>query len=72
MYVISLLCSQSLAEECYREWNHPICQHYLALRQVSDVINGKSKGGGGMAVNVDKSLMALMVSVQCIVDHSKC
>ena len=42
VYVVSLLCSQSLVEECYREWNHPICQNYLALRQVSDVINGKN------------------------------
>ena len=42
VYVVSFLCSQQgLVEECYREWNHPICQNYLALRQVSDVINGK-------------------------------
>ncbi|XP_056000277.1 protein pigeon-like isoform X3 [Ostrea edulis] len=29
---------QSLAEECYREWNHPLCQIYFAHKQVSNIL----------------------------------
>ncbi|OWF35045.1 protein pigeon-like [Mizuhopecten yessoensis] len=27
-----------LAEECYRQWNHPICQRYLAQKQVTQLL----------------------------------
>ncbi|CAG2254698.1 unnamed protein product [Mytilus edulis] len=26
---------KSFMEECYRQWNHPTCQHYLACKQVA-------------------------------------
>ncbi|XP_060084414.1 protein pigeon-like [Ylistrum balloti] len=29
-----------LAEECYRQWNHPICQKYLAKKQVTQLLTG--------------------------------
>lgn len=36
---------KSFMEECYRQWNHPICQHYLACKQVAGRLNeGHSLG----------------------------
>ncbi|XP_061187577.1 protein pigeon-like isoform X1 [Saccostrea echinata] len=29
---------QNLAEECYREWNNPLCQRYFAHKQVSNIL----------------------------------
>lgn len=31
-----------LAEECYKQWNHPICQKYLAQKQVTQLLTGAS------------------------------
>ncbi|XP_033745955.1 protein pigeon-like isoform X2 [Pecten maximus] len=34
-----------LAEECYRQWNHPLCQKYLAQKQVTQLLTGASTTG---------------------------
>uniref|UniRef100_K1S5G6 Protein pigeon n=1 Tax=Magallana gigas TaxID=29159 RepID=K1S5G6_MAGGI len=49
---------QNLAEECYREWNHPVCQRYFALKQVSQAITDSSNQQESKRSLSDLSYMA--------------
>ncbi|KAJ8301716.1 hypothetical protein KUTeg_020703 [Tegillarca granosa] len=51
--------SNNFAEECYRQWNHPICQRYFAHKQVSGILSELPAGvnvGSSMYENFDEQL----------------